>query len=55
MQLKLLRLSLYYSLYIGEEGAKNLCSEIIFFEYITLKRIELEVLNWNEDNQANFN
>jgi len=37
-------------LYIGDEGAKLISSEIIFFEYITIKRIELEVLNWNDEN-----
>jgi len=25
-------------------------NDIIFFEYITIKKIELEVLNLNEDN-----
>jgi hypothetical protein len=46
--LKLKRLSIYYSLYIGDDGAKLLSENIFFFEFITIERFEMQVTNWND-------
>ncbi|CAD8043825.1 unnamed protein product [Paramecium primaurelia] len=53
-QLKLKRFNIYYSLYIGQEGAELINKEILFFEYISIERIELEVTNWSSEMQIDL-
>jgi len=45
--LKLKRFSIYYSLYILDAGFDLLNPDIIYFEYINLERLELQVTNYN--------
>ncbi|CAK55641.1 unnamed protein product (macronuclear) [Paramecium tetraurelia] len=53
-QLKLKRFNIYYSLYIGLEGAELINKEILYFEYISIERIELEVTNWSSEMQIDL-
>jgi hypothetical protein len=48
--LSLKRFNIYYSLYIGDDGAEIINKDILFFEYIGIERIEVEVTNWNSEN-----
>jgi hypothetical protein len=41
-------LSICNSLDIEEEGARLVSKEIIFLEYITIEKIELSDINWND-------
>lgn len=52
--MKLKRFNIYYSLYIGLEGAELINKEILFFEYISIERIELEVTNWSSEMQIDL-
>ncbi|CAD8121707.1 unnamed protein product [Paramecium sonneborni] len=47
-QLKLKRITLYYSLYIGDDGAELYNKELLYFEYINVERFEVQVTNWND-------
>ena len=39
---------LYYSLYIADAGLEKLAKNLIFFEYISLERLILEVMNLSD-------
>jgi hypothetical protein len=53
-KLPLKEFRLYYSLYLEEEGIKLLCENILFNESITMERIELEVINMNDEMMLNM-
>ena len=42
-------MNINYSLEIMNEGAELISRDIVFFEYITIERIELMRLNWNSE------
>ncbi|CAK60705.1 unnamed protein product (macronuclear) [Paramecium tetraurelia] len=47
-QLKLNRITLYYSLYIGDDGVQKYVNDLLYFEYINIERFEVQVTNWND-------
>ena len=47
-KLPLKQFKLYYSLYIDVAGMKLISDHILFNESITIERIELEVINMND-------
>ncbi|CAD8110825.1 unnamed protein product [Paramecium sonneborni] len=47
-QLRLKQFSIYYSLYIGEQGCEIISKDLIFFEYIDIERIDFLVTNFND-------
>ncbi|CAD8111410.1 unnamed protein product [Paramecium sonneborni] len=47
-QLKLKKATLYYSLYIGDDGVQIYCNDLLYFEYISIERFEVQVTNWND-------
>lgn len=55
INLSLRKFTIYYSLYIEDEGAKLLSDNIWFNEYIRLEHFSLQVTNWNNQMQLDFN
>ncbi|CAD8095982.1 unnamed protein product [Paramecium primaurelia] len=47
--LKLKRVTLYYALYIGDDGVKKYVNNLLYFEYINIERFEVQVTNWNDE------
>lgn len=41
-------MTLYYSLYIGNDGAEMFAKNLIYYEYINIERFEVLVTNWND-------
>ena len=41
-------MTLYYSLYIGNDGAELFAKNLIYYEYINIERFEVLVTNWND-------
>lgn len=42
-------MTLYYSLYIGDDGVVKYCNDLLYFEYINIERFEVLVTNWNNN------
>lgn len=40
-------MTLYYSLYINNDGAELFSKNLIYYEYINIERFEVLVTNWN--------